>query len=124
MHEAFVARSLVELVSDELAAGACPQWVRVAAVRVRIGRLNSVAPVALRSAFEVAKRCTQLHEARLEIEFVEPRVWCERCARERDLPERTRLCCPVCGGRCPELLRGRELELASIELASEEAAAP
>jgi hydrogenase nickel insertion protein HypA len=111
----------VELVSDELAAAGCPPWVRVAMLRVRIGRLNSVAPAALRSAFEIAKRRTPLHEARLEIEFIEPRVWCERCGCERDPTEPTRLLCPVCGGRCPQLLRGNELGLASIELAHEEA---
>jgi hydrogenase nickel incorporation protein HypA/HybF len=123
LHEASVARNLVELVSDELAAAGCPPWVRVALLRVRIGRLNSVAPGALRSAFEVAKRRTPLHEARMEIEFVELRVWCERCACERNPTEPTRLLCPTCGGRCPKLLRGSELELASIELAHEEAAA-
>src|SRR5436305_1764117 len=117
MHETFVAKRLVELVLDEIGARGCPDWVRVAAVRVRLGRLNSVVPAALSSAFDVARRHTLLHEARLEIDFVEPRVWCEQCAQERDPVDPPRLRCPICGGRCPTLLRGLELEMAGIELA-------
>jgi hydrogenase nickel insertion protein HypA len=121
VHETFVARNLVELVLDEMGARACPHWARVAVVRVRLGRLNSVVPAALRSAFDVAKRQTALHDARLDVELIEPSVWCEHCAAERAPAEATRLRCPVCGARCPVLLRGQELEMAAIELLEEPA---
>jgi hydrogenase nickel insertion protein HypA len=124
VHETFVARDLVELVVDEMQAKACPHWARVAAVRVRIGRLNSVVPAALRSAFDVAKRHTPLHDARLEVELIEPRVWCEACAEEREPAEAVRLRCPVCGARCPVLLRGQELEMAAVELAEDSSSDP
>lgn len=117
MHEASVAKSLVELVCDDLAMRGLTESQRVRAVQVRLGRLGSVVPAALRSAFEVAKRYTPLHEAELRVAIVEPAVWCAACAVERPIAAPYRLRCPTCGQRCAEMVRGQEMELDAIELA-------
>jgi hydrogenase nickel incorporation protein HypA/HybF len=114
LHEASIAQSLVELIVDELAARSLSAGV--ASVRVRIGTLSSIVPAALISAFKVARRHTALKDAELEIDLVEPLVWCPNCQAERAPIAPPRLCCRVCGQRCPELIQGRELDLAGFTL--------
>jgi hydrogenase nickel incorporation protein HypA/HybF len=114
LHETSIAQSLVELIVDELAARSIE--ARVASVRVKIGTLSSIVPAALASAFKVARRHTALHDAELMIDLVEPLVWCPNCQAERSPRAPPRLCCRVCGARCPELIQGREMDLAGFTL--------
>ena len=43
-------------------------------------------------------------------------VLCPRCSEERRLPSMQRLRCPVCDEPMPKIVRGRELELAALEV--------
>ena len=84
-------------------------------VRLRIGRLAGVVQEALEYAFEVLRVGTMAAEARLAIDEVPAACWCETCQVEFEAPEL--LCeCPTCGGVSAKLRRGRELELASLEI--------
>jgi hydrogenase nickel incorporation protein HypA/HybF len=114
MHELSVARDLVDLISHEL-AGQGP--VRVVSVRLRMGRLAGVVAQALRFAYDAATDGTQLDGSTLKIEEVSVGVFCARCDAERELNDVARLICPECGDPTPEVVRGRELEVTSIEIA-------
>jgi hydrogenase nickel incorporation protein HypA/HybF len=111
VHELSVAQSLIELIETQVRAEE-----RVVAARVRIGALSGVVPEALRSAFGPAAEGTCATGARFDIEWVPVTVWCEACAAEVQPHEMSRLCCPACGQRTPRVVRGRELELVSLEV--------
>ena len=89
---------------------------RVHEIRLRIGALSGVVPDALQFAFESLVEGTAAEDAKLTIEHIPARFWCEKCRREF---ETARLFaeCPACNNPSRELRAGRELELASLEIA-------
>ena len=50
------------------------------------------------------------------IEDVPAVVFCAHCSAERELASASRLRCPVCGEPTPDVIAGRELELAALEV--------
>ena len=114
MHELSVARSLAEFVCEQV-AGMDLSHERVSLVRIRMGEMCGVAPVALKTAFSAVVIGTPLQSCRLEIEQLEPVVFCPHCHCDQTIPNIHELKCPVCGTRTPKVVQGRELEIASIE---------
>jgi hydrogenase nickel incorporation protein HypA/HybF len=114
MHELSVATALVAQAERAArAAGA----ERVVAVRLRLGRLSGLVPDSLQFGFEIAALGTSLEGARLEIERVDPVIWCPSCEAAVTLPSTTRFRCPDCDTPSADVLAGRELELRSLEVA-------
>jgi hydrogenase nickel incorporation protein HypA/HybF len=113
MHEL----SLMEAVRDQaLEQAERHGGGRITAINLRIGSLAGVEPEALAMAFGVVMAGTAAAGARLHIEPVAAACWCGPC--EADFPAADGVCeCPVCGAISRQLLRGRELQLASLELA-------
>ncbi|HHY84931.1 MAG TPA: hydrogenase maturation nickel metallochaperone HypA [Verrucomicrobia bacterium] len=112
MHELSIMHSaLQQALTEAERAGA----VRVHEIRLRVGALSGVVPEALQFAFEALSSGTPAENARLTIESVPARFWCRSCSSEFEpfglLPE-----CPSCRTPSRELLAGRELELASMEV--------
>lgn len=117
MHELSIATRIVESVLEAVEA---EQAAVVRAVRVRVGAWSSVVPAALTFAWDAATRGTRLDGAALEIDHVPAAAWCDACRAERELPgDVMKLRCPVCGGPTPRLVRGRELDILSLELIDE-----
>lgn len=118
VHELSLAMSLVDLAAGcaREAAGAGTGGGRVEAVHVRIGALTGVDGDALRFAFDAASDGTPLAGARLVVEHVPVAVFCGGCGAERTLDEPFRLRCPVCGAPAARVVRGREIELAALEV--------
>jgi len=113
MHELSIALSLVEAACEKAAElGA----VRVEALRLRLGPLSGVVRDALLFSFELAAAGTPIEGARLEIEDLPAVVFCPRCDAERRLPSIQHFRCPVCDTLTPEVVQGRELELAALEV--------
>jgi hydrogenase nickel incorporation protein HypA/HybF len=92
---------------------------RLLALTLRIGSLAGVDPEALRFAWEVVMEEPPTTAARLTIEKVEATAFCGPCGREFPCPDGLTLC-PACGAISRDLHRGRELELASLELGEQE----
>lgn len=114
MHELSVAISIVQSVTDARDAQADDD--PVAAVNVRVGAMSGVIPEALRFAWTPATQNTALADSELRIEFVPAAVDCPTCNAVVELPGQ-RLVCPRCQTRTPRLVRGRELDILSIEFA-------
>ncbi|MFQ6537909.1 MULTISPECIES: hydrogenase maturation nickel metallochaperone HypA [Aphanothece] len=88
---------------------------RITAITLRIGSLAGVEPEALALAFDVVMAGTAAAGAQLRIEPVAAACWCGPCQAE--FPALDGLCeCPRCGAISRQLLRGRELQLASLDL--------
>jgi len=109
MHELSVATALVAQATR--AAGDS----RVVVVHLRLGRLSGLVPDSLQFGFEIAAAGTTLADARLEVERVEPVVWCTPCDAAVTLAQPNRFRCPDCDTPSGDLLPGRELELVSLE---------
>lgn len=112
MHEL----SLMEAVREQALAAALNHGAkRIEAITLRIGSLAGVDPDALRFAFEVVMTSTIAEMARLVIEAVPAKCFCQGC--QQPFPPEDGCCvCPRCGAISRDLLQGRELELASLEL--------
>jgi hydrogenase nickel incorporation protein HypA/HybF len=110
---------VVELVGEEVrtAGGG-----RVAAVTLKIGALSCVHEDALRFSFNLIREGTLLAAAELRIVTVPVVIWCAVCGREVALPGIQKFACPECGTPSGDIRAGRELDLESIELASDAAA--
>ncbi len=112
MHEL----GLMENVRDlALAAAADHGAEGITAITLRIGALAGVEPEALRFAHRLVMEGTVAEGAVLRIEEVAAECWCAPCAAP--FPADDGVCeCPRCRGISRRLLRGRELELASLDL--------
>jgi hydrogenase nickel incorporation protein HypA/HybF len=88
---------------------------RVNGARLRVGVLSGASPDALRFAWPVACRDTIADGAWLEIETVQAACWCARCQGEFVCDDFFNEC-PRCHELSGDLRRGRELELAAVEM--------
>lgn len=114
MHELSIALSLVDVACGELTRFS--PGTQITAVHVRVGPLAGVVPEALSFSFEIAAQGSAIEGARLEIERVPLTAWCEGCAAEQPIASIQALRCPVCGGLASEVISGRELQLAALEV--------
>ena len=112
MHEMGIISGVLDAVNTSAAeAGAN----RVLLVSLRIGRMTEAIEDALQFAFEVLSEGTMSEGAELVIEMVEPESICLACSHEFS-HDRFHRACPSCGSYQTTLLKGRELEIASIEV--------
>ena len=112
MHEVSIMTEALRMAMDAAkSAGA----TRVLKLRLRIGTLSGVVPDALRFAFAVVGRGTLVERAELEIETVPAACWCLTCQAEFEGPDFFNEC-PRCHNVSGELRRGREMEIAGVEL--------
>ena len=88
---------------------------RVTVLKLRIGTLSGVVSEALQFAWDVVLRDTLLADARLDIESVPAVCWCATCQAEFECKEFLSEC-PRCHDLSGDLRRGRELEIAAVEL--------
>ncbi len=88
---------------------------RITAISLRVGSLAGVEIEALRLAHTVVMAGTIAAGSRLVIKAVPAACFCSACREPFPAPDGC--CdCPRCGRISRELLRGRELQLASLEL--------
>jgi hydrogenase nickel incorporation protein HypA/HybF len=112
MHELSLMDAVREQVLEQAALHGAG---RITAITLRVGSLAGVEIEALRLAHEVVMADTIAAGSRLVIEAVPAACFCAACGQP--FPARDGCCdCPRCGRISRELLQGRELQLASLEL--------
>jgi hydrogenase nickel incorporation protein HypA/HybF len=112
MHELGIAQSLLEIVEQE----ARPyEGARIIRIQLRIGKMSTVVPDALRFAFDAITRGGMAEGAALEIEEVPLTIRCRTCEADF-IVEDPFMICPQCGAADVEMVSGRELELRSMEI--------
>jgi hydrogenase nickel incorporation protein HypA/HybF len=113
MHEASIAISLIETVSD-----LCQQegYNSIESVRLKVGRAAGILPDALLFAFDVAKSDTIAKKAELIIEYVPLGGVCCDCGSQFDSEERYIFACPACKSSAIKITRGDELQIIDMEV--------
>ena len=113
MHEASIAISLIETVSD-----LCQQegYNSIESVRLKVGRAAGILPDALLFAFDVAKSDTLANKAELIIEYVPLGGFCSDCGSQFDSEERYIFACPACKSSAIKITRGDELQIIDMEV--------
>lgn len=117
MHELSIIQSVVSAVEEavERQGGG-----HVLTVRLRVGVLAGVVREALEFSYELATVGTLLIGSRLEIEEIPVSIYCHRCDLEVALGGVQSLRCPYCGELSGDLRHGRELEIRTVEIETEE----
>jgi hydrogenase nickel incorporation protein HypA/HybF len=115
MHELSIAIGILELTEEESEKRG---GVHVDAIHVRLGPLSGVVKEALLSAWQLASEQTEFESSRLVIEDVPLAIFCSKCQAERPVRSIQEMCCVECGTPASEVVRGRELLVAALELAA------
>jgi hydrogenase nickel incorporation protein HypA/HybF len=113
MHELSIAISMIDQVAEEAASRG---GLNVEAVHMRLGVFAGVDKAALLFAYELACEGTPLQGSRLVIETVPLVVFCPVCEQERTPPSMYEICCPECLTPTSQIVSGREMEVASLEV--------
>jgi hydrogenase nickel incorporation protein HypA/HybF len=114
MHELSIAISMIDQISEESANRG---GLEIVAVHLLLGRLSGVDKAALMFCYEAACEGTSLEGSRLVIEEVPIVVYCAACDVEIHPESMQQLACPRCSFAA-KVIRGHELEIATLELAA------
>ncbi|MCP9493885.1 MAG: hydrogenase maturation nickel metallochaperone HypA [Pyrinomonadaceae bacterium MAG19_C2-C3] len=90
--------------------------MQVRAIHLKLGRLSGVVKEALLFSYEVACEGTPLQGSRLCIEEIPVTVYCPACDAERALASIQHFRCPICDTPTPQIMQGKELEVAALEI--------
>lgn len=112
MHEVGIMDSTLQMAVDAAGKQGAKQ---IHELRMRIGEMSGVVPDALEFAFTVLTEGTIAEGAKLEIETVSPAARCAQCDVEYPVGPAD-YACPRCGLRSARLVRGKEIELVSMEV--------
>lgn len=118
MHELSIAQSLVQLVTEQVAAEELPQ---VRNIKLRIGALSCVHPDSLLFSFDLVTQDTPLGGVELIIETIPVVIYCAQCNSLETLPGIQSFRCPRCQQPSADIRAGRELDLEAIELEPQKA---
>ena len=125
MHELSIAASIVDAVTESVAARPeIPAGSRVKEVRLRIGVLSAVIEDSLQFCWELAVEGTLLKGSVLAIRMLPVVVHCAGCSLDSRLDGMNSFRCPRCGELTDDLRQGRELEIESIEVEEPEKSIP
>jgi hydrogenase nickel incorporation protein HypA/HybF len=113
MHEMGIALQIIEI-----AAASIPEDMkdaRVKKVNLKVGKLSAVVPTSLKFCFEIAAKDTRLSGAELDIEEIPVLAKCRECGEEWTINDPV-FTCIKCGSGSIDVISGRELDIASIEV--------
>lgn len=112
MHEVSIMTEALRMAEESArSAGAR----RIRKLRLRVGSLSGVVPDALRFAFDVVREKTLAAQAILEIETIAAICRCPACKNEFECADFISEC-PRCHNPGGDLRRGRELEIAAVDV--------
>nr|MDQ2899368.1 hydrogenase maturation nickel metallochaperone HypA [Acidobacteriota bacterium] len=86
------------------------------AIHLKLGPLSGVVKDALNFSYDLVCEGTPFEGSRLVVEEMPVVVFCPDCRVERTLGSIQNFRCSVCGAATPDVVRGRELEIAGLEM--------
>lgn len=116
MHELGVTKTIAEAVLKHAEAHGAR---RVTAVNLIVGDMRNLEEVWVTRYFRRVAQGTIAEDAEVHITYVPIAFYCNECQATftLDVHRNERMHCPECGGTDFSLVTGKELTIASIELA-------
>jgi len=115
MHEFGIAQSIMQIVLDEARKANARKVIKVT---LNIGELAGVLPESLSFCFEILSKSTIAENATLAINRIPIRVHCSQCEVTFQVRD-NHYHCPRCGKTAMEIVSGRELQIAQLEIDNE-----
>lgn len=117
MHEL----SLMQGVMDAVVPAAKENGaLKIINITLRIGEMTQVVEEAMRFAFDALTDGEELFDGcELTLDFVQAKSACFDCGAEFE-HDRFHLKCPECGGRHTVVIAGKEMDIAGIEIETED----
>jgi hydrogenase nickel incorporation protein HypA/HybF len=115
MHELSIVMSMIDQITEESENRG---GLQIEAVHMKLGIFSGVDKDALLFAFELACEGSLLEGSRLVIESIPLVIYCAACQKDRTPPSVYQLSCPDCGSPGQKIVTGREIEVASLEVAA------
>jgi hydrogenase nickel incorporation protein HypA/HybF len=115
MHELSIAMSMIDQIIEEAESRG---GLKVEVVHLKLGIFSGVYKDALEFAYGISCEGTPLEGSRLAIETIPLLIHCPVCAKDLAPPSVYQLCCPECQTPAHEIVSGREIEVASLEVAA------
>lgn len=112
MHEFGIAQGLLDAVLAKAEEIHAP---RITSINLQIGVLSGIEMDALSFAFSALADGTTAHDARLDVEKIPLRCYCETCQILFECSP-SAYACPTCGNVSSDMRTGRELKLISMEI--------
>ncbi len=112
MHELAITEEVVRIVNDKAQKLGAP---RVTSVEIIVGAISGVVSDSLVFYFEHLSKGTPSEGARLDFVRVAARARCRQC-RHEFVPEEYDWTCPTCDYVGADLIAGKELSVATIEV--------
>lgn len=114
MHELSLMSNILDIVVEHAQRHGAQKVTRI---NLRIGVLSDIIPQWAQTYFDMLSRDTIADGASLEIERVPVAVRCGSCGHEETFRDgEWQFTCVKCGSMDIELMQGRELSVASIEV--------
>ena len=113
MHELSYIIDIVNTVNEEIENSKIKQ---VKKIIVDVGEMSGVVPYYLHKYYPEAVKGTQLQDAELETNLIEVEIECEGCGNKYHPDKENRYRCPVCQERKGKLLRGKGIQIRSLEV--------
>jgi hydrogenase nickel incorporation protein HypA/HybF len=113
MHEVGLMQNILDLALEKARAQGAQQ---INEIQVRVGIASGVAPESLDLAFAVIKKGTIAEKAQFKVESVPIVSYCPACVQEFRPVDPLLYECPQCHQISSEVLQGKELELAALEI--------
>jgi hydrogenase nickel incorporation protein HypA/HybF len=113
MHEMGIVMQIIEIATSSIPDDM--KDVSIKKVNLKVGKMSAVVPSSLRFCFEIAAADTQLAGAELDIEEIPVRARCRDCSAEWTIQDPV-FKCIKCGSGGIDIISGRELDIASIEI--------
>ncbi|RCK77627.1 MAG: [NiFe] hydrogenase nickel incorporation protein HypA [Ignavibacteriae bacterium] len=112
MHEATVARNIIEVIESEISIANCK---KIYSVKLRIGELSGIYPESLEYYFYELSKNTILENAKLYFEKAPIKVKCTACSAEFEI-QNLDYDCPNCKSSQYHIIGGDELEIINMEV--------
>jgi hydrogenase nickel incorporation protein HypA/HybF len=113
MHELSIVSSIVESVTESLAAYPGAQ---VKQVRLRVGELAAVVEDSLQFCYGIATEGTPLEGSTLAVQVLPVIGRCAACNSDVEIKSLYSFRCPQCNAPVDDLRQGKELEIESMEI--------
>jgi hydrogenase nickel incorporation protein HypA/HybF len=112
MHELSIAVNIVELATEEAEKANARKVLKLV---LEIGSLSGVLPEALEFAMEEAIKGSMLENAAISYNYIPAIANCPDCCNEFETDDYFKVC-PVCNSTNTFFVKGKELNIKSIEV--------